>query len=204
MTDDTPRSKVARLIDQYDLGAVGDELEHKWTRTHDRVGLRELADDFNRQLLRRALETEDTNPLKGEVDNIYRLLTEDDVTSGMYQQARSQLEQRNVDVGQLEDDFVSYQSIRTYLKKYRDASAPETETSAEEQREKKLGTIQRLISRLTKVTEQSLTELINTGHLTLGNFNVIVTVRVHCTDCNSQRSISELLSTGHCDCKTDE
>jgi len=204
MTKNTPRSKVARLIEKYNLGNIGDELERKWTRNHDRVSLRKLADEFNKQLLRNTLDTDDSPLLEGEVDNLYRLLTDDDVTSGMRQQARNRLSQQGVNVEQLEDDFVTYQSVRTYLKKYRDVSAPKSETSPEEQRQKKLRAIQRLISRLTDITEQSLSELINAGYLTLGDFNIVVTVRVHCTDCNTQRSVSELLSEGHCDCRKAE
>jgi hypothetical protein len=204
VTDDTPRSKVARLIDKYSLVGTGDELERKWTRGHDRMSLRELADEFNKQLLQSAVEGDEMEPLDGEIDNFYRLLTDDDVTSGVRQQARSQLERRGVDIDQLEQDFVSYQSIRTYLKKYRDASAPKPDKSPEEQRQKKRDTIQRLVSRVKNVTEQSLTELANAGHLTIGEFNVVVTVRVHCTDCSSQRSVSDLIRDGHCDCSVDE
>lgn len=204
MTTESRRSKVVRLIDQYEVGGIGEDLERKWTREHDRVSLRELADEFNKQLLQSALKRNGTEALEGEIDNLYRLLTDDDVTSGMRQQARSRLEQRGIDVEQLEDDFVSYQSIRTYLKHYRDVSSPETETSPQEQRRKKLDTIQRLISRLKNVTERSLTELANAGNLTIGEFNVIVTVRIHCTDCNTQRSVSELITDAHCDCATPE
>jgi hypothetical protein len=80
------RSKVARLIEEYELGGIGEEFERRWTREEDRSSLRDLADEFNRRLLRAALERTGDAPLDGEVDNLYRLLTGDDVTSGVRQQ----------------------------------------------------------------------------------------------------------------------
>lgn len=47
-TDDPPasnrgrRSKVARLIEEYDLSGLGEELEQRWTAEEDWQSLREL------------------------------------------------------------------------------------------------------------------------------------------------------------------
>jgi hypothetical protein len=193
------RGKVARLIEEHGLSDLGDELEERWTRSEDRWSLRQLADYFNRELLRASLDGEE--PLEGEVENLYRLLSEEDVTSGTRQQARYRIEQGGVDPDELESDFVSYQSIRTYLKKHRDASPPDTSGSPEDQLDRKRETIQRLTNRLNTVAEQSLLELRKAGHVTLGEFNVIVTVRVHCSDCGSRMAITELLADGGCDCE---
>jgi hypothetical protein len=198
---DTKRSKVARLIGEYGLDGLGDELEERWTRSEDRSSLRDLADYFNRQLLESALESIDTDPLQGGVDNVYRLLTDDDVTSGVRQETRSRLEQRGVDVESLENDFVSYQAIRTYLKEYRDTSSPDTSVDPDTHRQRKRTTIQQLTSRLTTVTEEALGELKNADRLALGEFNVLVAVRVHCLDCDSRVSIPELIRNGGCDCE---
>lgn len=198
-TSDGPRGKVARLIEEYGLSDIGDELEERWTRSEDRSSLRDLAEYFNRELLRAAIADDD--PLEGEVENLYRLLSDEEVTSGTRQQARYRIEQRGVDVDALEDDFVSYQSIRTYLKKHRDATPPDTTGSPEDQLTRKRETVQRLTNRLNTVAEQSLTELRKAGHVTLGDFNVIVTVRVHCSDCGTQMPITELLTDGECDCE---
>jgi len=202
MTDEatTTRSKVARLIDEYGLTSIGDELERRWTRADDRSSLRDLSEYFNRQLLRATLETAETNPLDGEVENLYRLLVNDDITSGVRQETRSRLKQRGVDVETLEEDFVSYQSIRTYLQTVRDATASDEPRSPEDHRRKKRNTIQRLTDRLDTVTEQSLTELENADHLTLREFDVLVTVRVHCSDCNTQVQVTDLLTEGGCQC----
>lgn len=201
---DTRRPKVARLIDEYGLDGLGAELEERWTRSEDRSSLRDLAEYFNRQLVESELETIDTDPLEGGVDNVYRLLTDDDVTSGVRQETRSRLEQRGVDVDSLEEDFVSYQAIRTYLTEYRDASSPDTSVDPETHRQRKRKTIQQLTSRLTTVTEEALRELANADHLTLGEFDVLVTVRVHCRDCDSHLSIPDLIRRRGCECKATE
>jgi len=203
MTDGSraPRSKVARLIDAYGLAETGDTLEQQWTATEDRSSLRELADYFNRELLRTAIESAGATPLEGEVENLYHLLTDDDVTSGVREQTRNRLNQQGVDVDKIEDDFVTYQSIRTYLKKYRDANPPDMSTSPEDRINRKRSTVQRLTTRLADVTEQSLRDLVNASAITLGEFDIIVTVRVHCTSCGTQQSVSDLLSDRGCECE---
>jgi hypothetical protein len=129
VTENTPTdrgrksSKVARLIGEYGLGEeFGDELERRWTADGDeRESLRDLADAFNRRLLESALTAAGASTVSGEASNLYRLLTGDDVSSGMRTEARARLERDGVDVDQLERDFVTYQAIRAHLTEYRDA-----------------------------------------------------------------------------------
>ncbi|PYZ02995.1 hypothetical protein C8039_11790 [Halogeometricum sp. wsp3] len=50
------RSKVQRLIDEYDLDGEGERLEDLWTANREeRLSLRELAEIFNQRLLEREL-----------------------------------------------------------------------------------------------------------------------------------------------------
>lgn len=202
MADSESRSKVVRLIEKYDLDGIGDELAERWTRSDDRMGLRPLAEFFNRELLRAVLADGSTDPLEGEIENTYRLLTDDDVSSGVRTQTRSRLEQEGVDVEQLSRDFVSRQAIHTYLTEYRDLEQPAESRTPPEQRERKRETIERLTNRLVAVTERALGDLRNTGYLTLGEYTVIVTVRVNCLECGTHRSVVDLLSDGGCDCQT--
>jgi hypothetical protein len=195
------QSKVARLIDEYDLVGMGDELEQRWTRTENRSSLRQLADYFNRQLLQTVIDSKGRRLLDGEINNLYRLLTDEDVTSGGRQDARNRLEQEGIDIEKLENDFVTYQSIRTYLKNYRGVSPSNTQSSPADRIDRRRSSIQRLGTRLVDVTEQSLRELANASILTLGEFEVIVTVRVHCTSCDTQLPVAELLANHGCECQ---
>lgn len=201
MVQNGSRSKVARLIEEHDLTDVGDELEHRWTRSEDRYGLRRLTEYFNHRLLEAVLAGDDTQPIDGEIENFYRLLTDDSVSSGVRTQARNRLEGNGVDVDTLEEEFVSKQAIHTYLTNYRDVDAPSSETAPTETLDRRLESIQRLRERLSAVTERTLTTLENTDRITLGDFTVLVSVRVHCTDCGAQFQISELLNEGACDCE---
>ena len=199
-----PRGKVATLIDEYDLTGVGDELVKAWTMdTDDRKSLRELADDFNVALLGRALQNSSAQTLDGEAANIYRLLTSDEVTSGTRIEAENRLEDDGIDVDRIRDDFVTRQAIHTYLTSDRDASYSSSDPSSEERLENGLQTVQRLKSRLAAVAEQTLSELVDSGLVAVGNSQIVVLVRVQCEYCGVQYPFTEFIRSGGCDCSTE-
>ncbi|MFB6184488.1 MAG: rod-determining factor RdfA [Haloarculaceae archaeon] len=193
------RSKVGRLIEEYDLDGTGGELERRWLgEDGERESLRDLADWFNRRLLRSALESTGQSPLDGEVQNFYRLLTDDDVSEGERTRASRSLEGEGIDVKSLSTDFVSHQAIHTYLRKYRGVSQP---TEDDDQKvEADAETIRKMRSRLEAITRRTLQNLTDTDRITLGPFSVVVSVRVTCSDCNSTYTVDELLSNRGCDC----
>lgn len=94
MTEHGRRTKVERLVETYELPAdLGERLEAAWTGDGPkRKSLRELADEFSRRLLERAVESSELASMSGEVANLYRLLTADDVSSGERTEARERLE----------------------------------------------------------------------------------------------------------------
>lgn len=197
-------SKVARLIEEYGLGAeFGDELEALWTADGDeRKSLRSLAEMFNERLLEVAMSDARISTLDGEVSNIYRLLRSEDVSSGKRAEARNRLQQGGIDVEALERDFVTYQAIRSYLKDYRGAEYDDG--SDETRREGVVETIQRLQSRVRSVTRGSLESLRDRNVISLGEFRLFVDVDVLCEDCNTQYGVIELLKRGGCECRTEE
>ena len=192
------RSKVKRLIEEYELRGLGAELERSWTDddSENRRSLRELADLFNRRVLERAMADAGLQPLDGEVENVYRLLTDDDVTGADRTRTRRRLEREGIDVDELTDDFVSYQSIRTYLTEHRDASYSGTTESPESVK----GTIQRLRSRTADVSETKLSRLANRGEIAPDDFRVMVDVRAVCERCGAQKDVTALIDDGGCDC----
>jgi hypothetical protein len=196
------QSKVARLIEEYGLGhQYGDRLEDRWTAEGDkRESLRTLADRFNKRLLEAGMADAGMSTVDGEIANLYRLLTDDDVSSGNRIEARRRLERQGIDVAQLETDFVSYQAIRSYLTAYRDA---EYDGESDRSRpERVVQTIQRLTSRTRSVAERNLTQLRGTDRLTLGEFRLFVDINVLCEDCGSQYELVDLIKRGGCDCPT--
>ncbi|UHQ96077.1 hypothetical protein HYG82_22370 (plasmid) [Natrinema halophilum] len=163
--------------------------------------MRDLADRFNKALLETAVAAAGVSTVDGEIDNLYRLLTSDDVSSGNRTEARARLEKNGVDVDQLEHDFVTYQAIRSYLKKVYGA---EYERDSETTRvDKVIETSQRLQSRIRSVTEKSLTQLKETNQISLGEFHLFIDITVLCEDCNTQYGLVELLREGSCECQSE-
>lgn len=197
-TNDTPRYKVGKVIKRYSLDGMGEDLEARWIGDDvDSDSLRELAEYFNKELLRKTLTESERQQFSGEIETIYRLLTGDKISRGEQTRIRKVLERDGVDVEQLERDFVTHQAIHTYLTKGREIKK-EDETG--DRLESAHQTINRLRSRLIAVTETSLSNLQEVGLLTLGSFDVFVEMRVHCTDCGMHKNISELFADGGCEC----
>lgn len=85
--------KVSRMMTAYGQDGLGDQFVEQWLESGEASNsIRELTEYLNRELLRAAMEREGLTPLDGEVSNLYRLLTDDDVTVGMETQARMRLE----------------------------------------------------------------------------------------------------------------
>lgn len=55
------------------------------------------------------MENSERNLLGGEVPNVHKLLTDDDVTSGTQKEAQTWLHQQEIDIEELRNDFVTYQ-----------------------------------------------------------------------------------------------
>jgi hypothetical protein len=191
--------KVRRVIDEYELDGAGDDLERYWLGDGvDRRSLRDLADYLNRRLVRAAMTDAGLNPLDGEAANTYRLLTDDDVTSGERTRVERHLNRADVDVDRLCDDFVSHQAVHTYLTKHRGVSL--SSDSQERPKEKAINTIRRLNSRSKAVSEKTVESLRNRSELTVGTYRITVDTRIVCRDCNTQYDLTEFIQTGHCDC----
>ncbi|WP_262177198.1 rod-determining factor RdfA [Haloarcula laminariae] len=197
MSSDT-RSKVARLIDAYDLAPIGADLEAAWLgESGERQSLRDLADRFNRALLRSAVRDAGMDVVDGEIRNYYRLLTAEDVSAGRRVEAENRLDGSGLDVDGLVEDFVTYQAIRHYLTEVRGASY-ERDDRAGVDRERSV--IDRLQSRVERVVRDTVDRLAGDGRLAVGDYRVFVSVDVLCEDCGGQYTVGELLDRGHCDC----
>ncbi|QKY16752.1 rod-determining factor RdfA [Halorubrum sp. CBA1229] len=198
-TDGGRRTKVARLVDEYDLEGVGDELEARWTATgDDHTSLRDLAAEFNRRLVEAEVDEAGVRLSARELDAVVRSLTGDDVTAADRTQLRRRLEREGVDVDALDCDVVTYQAVRSYLREHRGA---EYERDGGDRATNASRAIGKLRGRLVSVAESKLRALRKTPALTLGEFRVLVDVGVLCTDCGSRYGVAELLSSGGCNCE---
>jgi len=195
------QTKLERVIRKYDLSDFGEELVDRWLgqNGYERESLRSLASVTNARILQSALEHADETPLEGEVDNLVRLLTSDDVSAGMRSQTRQRLEQLGIDVDDLTTDFVSHQAIHTYLTSVREVKY-ESDSSPDDKLTDRLETIQRLESRLQAVTESTIEQLPSDDEFSVGSIDVIASVQVLCNDCGQQYTIQELIEQNGCGC----
>ncbi|WP_266082346.1 rod-determining factor RdfA [Haladaptatus caseinilyticus] len=196
-------SKVERVIRTYELNDMGETLEAYWTgEAEEQYSLRDLADFFNQEVLAAELDRNNASPLEGEVENTYRLLTDETVSSGVKTETENSLARNGIDVENLRKDFVSHQAIYTYLTKYRDVSHEPKEDDPQTQIEKGADTVRRLQNRTVAVAETTLTNLRDTDRIELADFDVINDVRVVCNECGQSYSVDDLLEMGGCDCMT--
>lgn len=192
-------AKVQRLVDEYGLKGVGAELQRRWRgEGTDRSSLRDLATRFNERLLDVALSDTGLARFDGDAANLYRLLTDDDVSSGERIRVERRIERAGVDVETLRGDFVSYQAIRTYLK-----DRPGVEYESEPSRvdvDDVAEQLNQLQSRTAAVTEDKIRRLAAGGELSVDSPRAIVSVDVACDGCGRQFELDELLAVGGCGC----
>lgn len=193
--------KIERIADRYGLEGLGDELVDRWLGDgFESQSLRELADLVNRRLIEAALSAAGTHVLDGEVENFYRLLTDDDVTSGMRTDARNSLERKGVDVDQLESDIVSYQSVYNYLTRHRDVSKP-ADGADESSAGADVESVNKLKSRLRTVLSGIVDKWVRRGAVSIDDYDVEVDVRITCPRCDVRMTPAELYEAGGCDCQ---
>ena len=72
------------------------------------MSLRELADLFSQRVVRVAMEHAGIQVFEGEAENVYQLLSDDEVSVGCCVQAERRLEREGLDVDSLTSDFVSH------------------------------------------------------------------------------------------------
>ena len=193
------RYKVGRVISKYGLTEFHKELPDRWLgKGDDGQSLRELANDLNITILREAMKSANFQPIDGEVENTYRLLTGDEVSSGMRIAKRNELEREDVDVESLENDFVTHQAVYMYLTEILDVSRQEQNDV--EPIEKHSERINRLRSRTEAVVADSLDSLMNNNALEVSDPEIFVNIQVYCNQCNRQYPLSSVLTQAGCDC----
>lgn len=193
-----PSSKVARVIRKYDLDGLGDRLEAAWIgEDGDRTSLRDLADRFNCAVLDVAIRDASGPVSETDVESAYRTLTGDDISKADTRRKRRDLDAMGVDSEAVESDFVTHQAIYNYLTDYRGAELPE---QSEGVARRKAETIERLQGRASAVTESAIESLTSTGEITDHEYDVVVNLRVICSDCGTDYPAGALLRNGGCDC----
>lgn len=189
-------TKVARVIEAYDLDGMGANLEAAWTgEAGERTSLRDLADEFNEAVLEAVLREASVSSLSVDVSSTYEALRGESRSEAT--RARRRLEREGIDVDELIGDFVTHQAIHTYLTQERDASLPAADG---DMADRKAETIEKLQGRVSAVAESALSSLANADELDRGDYDVLVDVRAVCPNCGADTPVGELIRRGGCGC----
>jgi hypothetical protein len=191
--------KLGRVAAERDLPGLDEDLVAYWTGESDeQYSTRELATLVNQRVLEAALRSAGVSYKEGEIENTYRLLTADDVTSGTRVQTRNELERDGVAIDDVESDFVSHQTVYNHLTGCLDASlATPSDEERLERGTEKLGALQ---NRTEAVTVDTIAQLARNDVIDIGEFDVLVSVTVTCEECHQQFTVRELLDERHCGC----
>lgn len=201
-TDDTNPStctcKVGKLAREYQLDDIDEELVTRWAGDQvETESVRALADRFNCRLLRAAMLDANVELVEGRVENLYELLTDEDRLDAVQMQARSTLEGDGVDVDQLEEQFVSHQTMYRHLRNCLDAEKAANTLSVEKERDR----IHAVQQRAEAVVGDTVSRLRNGGELDLDDFEVLINFRVTCEHCGTLHDVTDLIDAGGCDCQ---
>jgi hypothetical protein len=188
--------KIERVADKYGLDAIASDLERRWLgEGAEQMSTRALADYFNRTVLQEALDEQGTYTITGDTDQVYESLQENDGDSTL---VRSRLQQQNVDIDSITDDFVTHQTVYRYLTEHRGLSRDRVDD--EERKQRTLDVLNNLRGRTTTVTEQMVTSLTNCEGFTLGTISVLTDIQILCEDCRKSYTIDELIDSNGCEC----
>ncbi|MFC7209094.1 rod-determining factor RdfA [Natronoarchaeum sp. GCM10025321] len=192
-----PICKVDRISNKWELAEIDERLQK---RRNDGDSLRDLETYYNQAVLQAAMKATGQETLDGEIPNVYRLLTDDEVSPGERIDVESRLRQNGLDPAELTGDFVSYQTIRTHLNDCLevDTARDTTLTVSDAQ-----NTVFKLISRTESVAHQMIARLETGGSLTIPAPTVTLSLRVGCSECGDEYPFSKLLERGGCSCQSE-
>lgn len=194
------RSKVARLIDKYDLEEFGDWIEDAWTdEGDDRQSLRDLTEEFNKRILAETFEEADEYINNIEVEHTYDILTNENISAGNRVEKRKKLERLGIDMDVLETEFITHQALYTYLTKVRGAEY-EQKIDTDEAIQRNIDTLRRLQSRTITVTEDTVDRMCDADRDIGEKYDFAVNVTASCRFCGKYYQAVELVKMGGCPC----
>jgi len=182
--------KVCRVLEERGMDQYEDQLLAQWLDESDqRKGYRKLAEWFNVILLRREMDRAGLSTLGAEAESKYERLQADDAVAT---EVRQSLRAEGLDVGGLENDFVSYGVVRTHLK---DCLGAERSHDGGDWEADTIDIARNHAA--SKVTE-AVRSLENKGELTAeGDITVHVDVELECDESFTRVPIERALNRGY-------
>lgn len=193
---DEPCCKITRVAQAYHIRDVDTKLLQQ---REQGASLRELAIFFNKQILSKALGRA-TQEVIGDAETIYQVLIDDDTDRAREAELRSKLTRYNVDIDDVQGDFISHQTVRNHLNGCREIDTGRESTFTLQEGQK---TIEWAQARSEGVIEQTIERLRNAGEVTDTQAEVTQSVRVACSACGQSYRIEAFLEQGGCSCHPD-
>lgn len=189
--------KVGTLIQTYGFDDLDETLERSWRE--EGVSVRQLARDVNERVLGRTLEDAGIEFIGAELETTYDLLEGSTVSDAARIEKRRQLGREGVDVEELEDQFVSHQTVYRHLTaclglEYERTPA-DTDTALDQ--------IRAVQHRTVTVADDRVDRLAANGGLDHDDYQVIVDVTLTCEHCGNYYELGELFSKGGCGCEVE-
>lgn len=203
-TDLVCSCKVGRNIERYDLEGLNDDLHRE--RSKNEASLRELADQINRQILKKSIEDSDialADVAYGAVSQdealsaVYETLTSDTIAADREAHVRKRLEQNGVNVKSIESDWVTHPTVRTHLK---DCLNIDTSRSVQITPDDAMDTVEWARARCRQIIEQTMSRLVSSGHIEIADSDVAITISIECSECGRTYRLPELLDKRSCAC----
>jgi hypothetical protein len=196
--DFTCNCKVGTLIGEYELDEMNRELVDEWAgKQNDSPSIRVLTKRFNQRILRTEMTTTGMDLVEGRVENIYRLLTEEEVLNAMALQAETILEEGGIDIDILTNRFISHQTMYRHLRDCLEVEKGTNTVTTDTERDR----LNRLQNRSEAVIADSFSRLQRADEISLDAFEVLVNFRVSCEVCGTLYDAADLLDQDGCNCQ---
>jgi hypothetical protein len=194
--------KIGRISKKYNHTEAIEKLGEQWLDSEEDMSLRQLARNFNQQILRQALHRTGQNPLTGEVENIYNLLTDGDVSAGDRIQVRNRLSKYGIDPDEIKDDFVSYQTVNRHIKNCLDISAAPDKGSTGLETPDAVSRIRSLQNWMAAVADRTISR--SQSVQDTDSLDVIVDVNVTCRKCGMSLKPEQAIENDGCQCDRED
>lgn len=191
-----PKKKLVRVSEEYELSDVGDRIADKWEQSNpgDDCTLKQLRDEFNRAVLRSAMQRAGIELVPGEVEYAYEYLFNEDASFSDREDTRHRLERAGVDVDGVVGDFIkSPQTIHNYLRDVHGIEANKRKPASSSSTEEHLDHIKPLDRRYESVAKGVIQRLVSQGALDSGDYDVSVECVVTNTETNESMYLMDVV-----------
>jgi hypothetical protein len=187
--------KVDRVAEAYGLRSLDERIIRR--REQKDYSLRDLESYVNGRVLGSAMGAAGMDVLDGQAEDFCdRLRGEGDELR--HQEARRHLTDAGVDVDEVIQDFVSYQTVRKHLNECLDISTSREYTPNSRKSRNRIGAMR---ARVQNVTERIVERFRTHDALEMGGeHEAVVSVKIRCSSCDGVYHPGVLLEEGGCEC----